>query len=74
MTSRDVLGAGRREAARRAAYSLADSGKYAGWQEIEKALRARYGVLDAHQLLGNPVVRANIDQRCVAARPKPHAA
>ncbi|MBC8730728.1 hypothetical protein F6X39_21185 [Paraburkholderia sp. UCT2] len=59
---------------RRAAYSLADSGRYADWQAVEKALRARYGVLDAHQFVGNPVVRANIDQRCVAARPKPHAA
>ena len=66
--------AGRREAVRRAAYSLADSGKYADWQAVEKALRARYGVLDAHQLLANPVVRANIGQRCAAARPKPHAA
>ncbi|QQC65211.1 hypothetical protein [Paraburkholderia ginsengisoli] len=72
--SRDVLGAGRREAVRRAAYSLADSGKYADWRAVEKAIRARYGVLDAHQLLGNPLVRTSIDQRCAAARPKPHAA
>ncbi|MBB5501567.1 hypothetical protein [Paraburkholderia sp. MM5384-R2] len=72
--AKDVLGAGRREAIRRAAYSLADSGNYADCQAVEKALRARYGVLDSRQLLANPIVRATIDQRCDAARPKHHAA
>ncbi|MBC8721682.1 hypothetical protein OKW35_000764 [Paraburkholderia sp. MM5477-R1] len=72
--NRDRLATARREAVRRIAYSLADSGNYADCQAVEKALRARYGVLNSRQLLANPIVRATIDQRCDAARPKHHAA
>ncbi|TDN61370.1 hypothetical protein B0G77_4826 [Paraburkholderia sp. BL10I2N1] len=74
MENRDVLGTGRREAVRRVAYSLADSGRYPYWQALQDVLRTRYGVLETRHLLDDPIVRANIDQRCTAAQRKssPH--
>ncbi|MGF6607726.1 hypothetical protein OKW45_002626 [Paraburkholderia sp. WSM4175] len=49
--NRDRLATARREAVRRIAYRLADSGNYADCQAVEKTLRARYDVLDSRQLL-----------------------
>lgn len=73
MGNRDVLLTRRREAMQRDAYSLADSGRYAYCQAIESVLRARYGVLETRHLFGDPLIRANINQRCGAARSKPRA-
>lgn len=63
----DLLRNGRRETIRRAAFRLADSGAFPGWQSIEVALSHRYGVLAASRLLADRAVRAELDRRCTAA-------
>jgi hypothetical protein len=44
---------------RQAAYSLADSGRYADWQAIEGILCTRYGVIEARRLRKRGIAREN---------------
>jgi hypothetical protein len=67
MIMRDVLRSERRETIRQSAYRLADSGSYRDWQAIEGDLCVRYGLIEARRLLTDPVMRTELNRRCVTA-------
>jgi hypothetical protein len=58
----------RRDAIRRAAYVLADSGLMDGWKAIERALLSRYGSAEMQCFFSSPFCRMHLNQRCAAAR------
>jgi hypothetical protein len=60
----------RRNRVRTLARELADSGQYANWQEIEKALLSA-GFTEAPQFLSYHFVRRSLDARCAAALRSP---
>ncbi|MPW18156.1 hypothetical protein GCT13_14815 [Paraburkholderia sp. CNPSo 3157] len=57
-----------RESIRQAAYDLARSGLCDGWQDVWRALRARFSVDQLTAIFENPLCRLDIDQRCFRAR------
>jgi hypothetical protein len=70
MATRYTLRNGRRASIRQAAYSLADSGRYADWQAIEGILCTRYGVIEARRLFVDRALCLNVNRRCTEARRK----
>jgi hypothetical protein len=57
-----------RETIRQAAYELARSGVCDGWQDVWRALRARFTVAQLTTIFENPLCRLDVDQRCYCAR------
>jgi hypothetical protein len=57
-----------RESIRQAAYDLARSGLCDGWQDVWRALRARFSVDQLTAIFENLHCRLDIDQRCFRAR------
>jgi len=57
-----------REAIRQAAYVLAGSGIFHGWQDVQRALKGRYSVDRLTEIFGSPFCRLDINQRCQRAR------
>jgi hypothetical protein len=57
-----------RETIRQAAYELARSGVCDGWQDVWRALRARFTVDQLTTIFENPLCRLDVDQRCYRAR------
>jgi len=62
-----------RESIRQAAYELARSGLFGGWQEVWRALRSRFSVDQLTVIFESTLCRLDIDQRCYRAR-NPEAA
>ncbi|HWT38766.1 MAG TPA: hypothetical protein VN289_20940, partial [Paraburkholderia sp.] len=62
-----------RESIRQAAYELARSGLFDGWQDVWRALRARFSVERLAEIFESAICRLDIDQRCYRAR-NPEAA
>ncbi len=62
-----------RESIRQAAYELARSGLFDGWQDVWRALRARFSVERLTEIFESTLCRLDIDQRCYRAR-NPEAA
>jgi hypothetical protein len=67
VVTREVLTTSRRELIRQAAYSLADSGRYFDWREIESILCQRYGVLEARRMFFDEALCQSVTKRCAAA-------
>lgn len=57
-----------RESIRQSAYDLARSGLCDAWQDVWRALRARFSVDQLAVIFDNPLCRLDIDQRCYRAR------
>ncbi|MEM5340180.1 hypothetical protein [Paraburkholderia azotifigens] len=63
-----------RESIRESAYDLASSRLCNGWQDVWRALRARYSLDQLAVIFENPLFRLDIDQRCYLARNPPTVA
>ncbi len=57
-----------REAVRQAAFGLARSGAFDGWQDVWRALRGRFDIDQLARIFENPLSQLDIDQRCKRAR------
>jgi hypothetical protein len=57
-----------RETIRQAAYELARGGVCDGWQDVWRALRARFTVDQLTTIFENPLCRLDVDRRCYCAR------
>lgn len=57
-----------RQSIRKGAYDLACSGLCDGWQDVWRALRARFSLDQLAVIFENPLCRLDIDERCYRAR------
>ncbi|HTH61248.1 MAG TPA: hypothetical protein VL689_13945 [Paraburkholderia sp.] len=57
-----------REAIRRKAFELADSGMLDDWAAIRRTLHACFDIESVEQVLGSPFFRLDLDRRCWAGR------
>ncbi|MEM5341388.1 hypothetical protein [Paraburkholderia azotifigens] len=58
----------RREGVRHAAYEMAESGLFAGWEAITLALGSRFDLADVHAVTDNRFCRCDLDERCMRSR------